>query len=242
MTWATEQRWIPQKPHTGPYPALSQVAWCRTLAVCRSGRRLLPDNRSAADNRHLHRGHLPRPRRSHRSSRRQAGPPALTPGAHPLMRSRVTLVFAVAAVVLGGVLLVPAAYARLASDDSGGGGGGSALERRRARTTPPPPPTLAAGPVSVSFKGEFFSWALLDRQDGQDLRVAEHDRDQLHRVDDQGVDRLRLPATARRQGAARSDEGGGSTRDHRQQRRRGQQGPRRCGRLLQGRVEQRPTR
>ncbi|MFI6783839.1 hypothetical protein [Micromonospora sp. NPDC050276] len=83
------------------------------------------------------------------------------------MRSRVTLVLAITAVVLGGVLLVPTAYARLASDDSSGGGGGGSSSVAAPAPTPPPPPTLAAGPVSVSFKGEFFSWALLDRKTGK---------------------------------------------------------------------------
>ncbi|RAO43372.1 hypothetical protein GAR06_04504 [Micromonospora saelicesensis] len=83
------------------------------------------------------------------------------------MRSRVTLVLAITAVVLGGVLLVPTAYARLASDDGGGGGGGGTSSVAAPAPTPPPPPTLAAGPVSVSFKGEFFSWALLDRTTGK---------------------------------------------------------------------------
>ncbi|MET8355574.1 hypothetical protein [Micromonospora sp. NPDC005171] len=83
------------------------------------------------------------------------------------MRSRVTLVLAITAVVLGGVLLVPTAYARLASDDGGGGGGGGTSSVAAPAPAPPPPPTLAAGPVSVSFKGEFFSWALLDRKTGK---------------------------------------------------------------------------
>ncbi|MDG4807304.1 hypothetical protein O7634_11145 [Micromonospora sp. WMMD1120] len=82
------------------------------------------------------------------------------------MRSRVIMVLAVAAVVLGGVLLVPAAYARLsAGDGSGGSGGGSTVAA--PAPTPPPPPTLAAGPVSVNYQGEFLSWALLDRQTGK---------------------------------------------------------------------------
>lgn len=77
------------------------------------------------------------------------------------MRSRVTLGLAVLAILLGGVMLVPAAYARLAADD------GSGTESVAAPTpTAPPPPTLAASPVAVNFKGEFFSWALLDRQTG----------------------------------------------------------------------------
>src|SRR6185312_17027060 len=82
------------------------------------------------------------------------------------MRSRVTMVFAVVAVLLGGVLLVPTAYARLSTDDSSGGGGGGASVAA-PKPTPPPPPTLAAGRVSVSFKGDFFSWALMDRQTGK---------------------------------------------------------------------------
>ncbi|MGC4745291.1 hypothetical protein ACLQ28_06460 [Micromonospora sp. DT201] len=82
------------------------------------------------------------------------------------MRSRVTLVLAITAVLLGGVLLVPAAYARLSSGDSSGGGGGGASVAAPS-PTPPPPPTLAAGPVSVDFKGQFFSWALMDRQTGK---------------------------------------------------------------------------
>ncbi|MEV4654905.1 hypothetical protein [Micromonospora sp. NPDC049301] len=83
------------------------------------------------------------------------------------MRSRVIMVFAVVAVLLGGVLLVPTAYARLAGDDGSGGGGGGAGSVAAPAPTPPPPPTLAAGPVSVAFKGEFFSWALMDRQTGK---------------------------------------------------------------------------
>ncbi|NJC15165.1 hypothetical protein F4558_004991 [Micromonospora profundi] len=78
----------------------------------------------------------------------------------------MTMVFAVVAVLLGGVLLVPTAYARLSNGDSSGGGGGAASVAAPS-PTPPPPPTLAAGPVSVSFKGEFFSWALLERETGK---------------------------------------------------------------------------
>jgi hypothetical protein len=83
------------------------------------------------------------------------------------MRSRVTMVLAVVAVLLGGVLLVPTAYARLAGDDASGGGGGGAGSVAAPAPTPPPPPTLAAGPVSVAFNGAFFSWALMDRQTGK---------------------------------------------------------------------------
>ncbi|MGC5031563.1 hypothetical protein [Micromonospora sp. DT229] len=79
------------------------------------------------------------------------------------MRSRVTMVFAVTAVLLGGVMLVPTAYARLA------GATGDAAPASVAAPTPepPPPPTLAAAKVSVNFKGEFFSWALMDRESGK---------------------------------------------------------------------------
>ncbi|MFY1618844.1 hypothetical protein [Micromonospora sp. WMMD736] len=85
------------------------------------------------------------------------------------MRSRVTMVLAVVAVILGGVLLVPTAYARLSSDAGGGGGGGttSSVAAPAPAPAPPPPPTLAAGRVSVAFKGDFFSWALLDRGTGK---------------------------------------------------------------------------
>ncbi|MCM0675964.1 hypothetical protein NCC78_14880 [Micromonospora phytophila] len=82
------------------------------------------------------------------------------------MRSRVTMVLAVAAVLLGGGLLVPAAYARLASDEAASGGGGGSSVAAPA-PTPPPPPTLAAGPVSLTFRGEFLAWALMDRETGE---------------------------------------------------------------------------
>ncbi|MEV2236562.1 hypothetical protein [Micromonospora sp. NPDC049891] len=76
------------------------------------------------------------------------------------MRSRVTMVLAATAVLLGGVMLVPAAYARLSAGEANAG-----PESVAAPTPAPPPlPTLAAGKVSVNFKGEFFSWALLDRE------------------------------------------------------------------------------
>ncbi|NLU80197.1 hypothetical protein HCA58_17785 [Micromonospora sp. HNM0581] len=76
------------------------------------------------------------------------------------MRSRVTMVFAATAVLLGGIMLVPAAYARLSAGETE-----SVSESVAAPTpSPPAPPTLAAGTVSVNFEGEFFSWALLDRE------------------------------------------------------------------------------
>ncbi|SCL17118.1 hypothetical protein GA0070624_1213 [Micromonospora rhizosphaerae] len=87
------------------------------------------------------------------------------------MRPRVTMVLAVVAVLLGGGMLVPAAYARLSGGDGlpsiGGIGGGENVPAPAPAPTAPPPPTLAAGPVSVNFRGEFFSWALMDRATGE---------------------------------------------------------------------------
>ena len=81
------------------------------------------------------------------------------------MRPRVIMGLAIVAVALGGVLLVPTAYARLSSDSDGGGGGSAA---KNAALTVPPPPTLAYTKVSVpNFKGSFFSWALMDRKSGE---------------------------------------------------------------------------
>ncbi len=81
------------------------------------------------------------------------------------MRPRVTLVLAITAVLLGGVMLVPAAYARLSGGALPSLGGGTEHVPAPAPTAPPPP-TLADAPVSVNFKGEFFSWALMDRETG----------------------------------------------------------------------------
>ncbi|MEV4844175.1 hypothetical protein AB0K20_13285 [Micromonospora matsumotoense] len=84
------------------------------------------------------------------------------------MRSRVIMVLAVLAVLLGTGLLVPAAYAKLAGDDATGGiGGGTAEKVPAPAPTAPPAPTLAAAPVAVDFKGAFFSWALMDRKTGE---------------------------------------------------------------------------
>ncbi|MGY4898015.1 hypothetical protein ACWEEK_20855 [Micromonospora aurantiaca (nom. illeg.)] len=81
------------------------------------------------------------------------------------MRPRVTLVLAIVAVLIGGVMLVPAAYAKLSGGDGAGGLGGGEQVPAPAPTAPAPP-TLADAPVSVNFKGEFFSWALMDRETG----------------------------------------------------------------------------
>ncbi|HEY0700243.1 MAG TPA: hypothetical protein VGD43_20865 [Micromonospora sp.] len=79
------------------------------------------------------------------------------------MRPRVIMVLAILTIVLGGVLLVPAAYARL----SGGDGDDTEAEPKPEVVAAPPPPTLSAAKVSVSMKADFFSWALLDRKSGK---------------------------------------------------------------------------
>ena len=83
------------------------------------------------------------------------------------MRPRVVLVLAVAALLLGGVLLVPAAAARI----NGGSADAVAASTAPAPTIPPkvvepPEPTLAPGPVSVDVDG-FYSWALMDLETGK---------------------------------------------------------------------------
>ena len=93
------------------------------------------------------------------------------------MRPRVIVLLALAVLALGGVLLVPTAYAKLTGGrtDAGGGGGaaggGKTAEPSAGATPTPPPapaaPTLANAPVSVPFNGKFFSWALLDRATGK---------------------------------------------------------------------------
>lgn len=98
------------------------------------------------------------------------------------MTSRVTLTVMLAAVTVGGVLLVPTASARLVADatpavDNLVGApavdnlaGAAASEQTIARMTgpaqPPAAATLRAAPVSVSVDG-FLSWALLDRATGE---------------------------------------------------------------------------
>ncbi|MFI7069174.1 hypothetical protein [Micromonospora sediminicola] len=84
------------------------------------------------------------------------------------MRPRVTMVLAIVAVLIGGVMLVPAAYAKLSGGDGGSGLGGIGGGQQVPAPSPtaPPAPTLADAPVSVNFKGEFFSWALMDRTTG----------------------------------------------------------------------------
>ncbi|ROT33914.1 hypothetical protein [Micromonospora sp. HM5-17] len=81
------------------------------------------------------------------------------------MRSRLPLVLAIAAIVLGGLLLVPTAYAKLV----GPGSGDSSSPDEEAGIIPaaPPAPTLAAAPVTVRGVDGFVSWALLDRKTGK---------------------------------------------------------------------------
>ncbi|MEV4626575.1 hypothetical protein AB0J90_09850 [Micromonospora sp. NPDC049523] len=82
------------------------------------------------------------------------------------MRPRVIMVLALVAIVAGGVLLVPAAYARF--DDTSTTATESATGSvAAAKLAAPPPPTLAAAPVSVQIDKGFFSWALLDRGTGK---------------------------------------------------------------------------
>ncbi|MFI6331618.1 hypothetical protein ACIBBG_25340 [Micromonospora chersina] len=83
------------------------------------------------------------------------------------MRPRVTMVLAIVAVLIGGGMLVPAAYAKFSSGDGIGGIGGGVEQVPTPEPTAPPKPTLAAGPVSVNFNGKFFSWALMDRKTGK---------------------------------------------------------------------------
>jgi hypothetical protein len=82
------------------------------------------------------------------------------------MRPRVIMVLALATIVAGGVLLVPAAYARLNADATTGAAGPAGTVAV-AKLAAPPPPTLAAAPVSVKVANGFFSWALLDRKTGK---------------------------------------------------------------------------
>ena len=81
------------------------------------------------------------------------------------MRPRVIMVLALAAIVAGGVLLVPTAYARLNADTTTGAGPAGSFAA--ATLTAPPPPTLANAPVSIEVDNGFFSWALLDRETGK---------------------------------------------------------------------------
>jgi hypothetical protein len=93
------------------------------------------------------------------------------------MTSRVTLTAMLAAVMVGGVLLIPAASARLVADATPADAGLAGMPANTADAadtvaqvaeSPQPPvgATLHAAPVSVAVDG-FLSWALLDRTTGE---------------------------------------------------------------------------
>src|SRR6185295_1712742 len=99
------------------------------------------------------------------------------PWSSPAMRPRFVLVAALAAIVLGGALMVPAAYARLRGGSDARTVGSELVVPGQARPpalaaqppappAPPPAPTLAVQPVSLKVDG-FYSWALLDRKTGK---------------------------------------------------------------------------
>lgn len=83
------------------------------------------------------------------------------------MRPRVIMVLAVAAIALGGIILVPAASARMT-----GGAFDLSTIMPPAKVAPAPPaapkpPTLAPAPVTVEVgAGNYVAWALLDRETG----------------------------------------------------------------------------
>ncbi|MFC7549118.1 hypothetical protein [Plantactinospora sp. GCM10030261] len=82
------------------------------------------------------------------------------------MRPRVIMVLAIATIVLGAALLVPAALGTFS-----GGNGPLGLNLAGTRPTPPPPsapppPSLRPASVQVPVDG-FLSWALLDRATGE---------------------------------------------------------------------------
>ncbi|HEU4421729.1 MAG TPA: hypothetical protein VFR67_04215 [Pilimelia sp.] len=92
------------------------------------------------------------------------------------MRPRVILVIALAAVVLGGTLVVSSALPMVSGEDridrpntaaTGSSQAPAPEPVPRPLVAPEPlPPTLAARPVSVKVDG-FYSWALLDRKSGR---------------------------------------------------------------------------
>jgi hypothetical protein len=83
------------------------------------------------------------------------------------MRPRVIMVLAVAAIVLGGIILVPAAYARMTGGTLNLGAIVSHAKIAPAAPAVPKPPRLAPAPVTVAVgSGNYFAWALLDRETG----------------------------------------------------------------------------
>jgi hypothetical protein len=85
------------------------------------------------------------------------------------MRPRVMILVAVAAIVLGGLLVVPGAVAQLREADPAAkdpaAASSSSSSPSPSPSPSPQPPTLQAGPVKVHVTG-FFSWALLGRKSG----------------------------------------------------------------------------
>src|SRR5687767_6545174 len=129
----------------------------RPSALARERRRLHPGRRRSVDGRQC----------------KWVAPPARTvPRPQPLepnrMRPRVILAIALAAIVLGGVLVTSNGFAVLRSEERSsqantrGSGNVHAPGPSTNEAPPPPPPppaaTLAAGPVSVKVNG-FYSWA-----------------------------------------------------------------------------------
>ncbi|MFY1697286.1 MULTISPECIES: hypothetical protein [unclassified Solwaraspora] len=88
------------------------------------------------------------------------------------MTSRVTVTVVLAALVVGAVLMIPTASARLVGDMTSNADNQPATALTESTPTapespePPAVPTLRAAPVSVPVDG-FLSWALLDRASGE---------------------------------------------------------------------------
>ena len=97
---------------------------------------------------------------------------------------------------------MPAAYARLAGGDRGWTRAGPDPLRHAADRAAHDRRAPAAHARRRPGRGEASTassrWALLDRRTGEISGSPNIDRDQLHRVDDQGLARLRLPAPHRR--------------------------------------------
>jgi hypothetical protein len=87
------------------------------------------------------------------------------------MRPRLMIMAALAAIGLGGIMLVPAAVAHLRPDNKSESTGPGWLASTGKSPSPKPspspvPPTLQVRPVSVPVSGGFLSWALMDRKTG----------------------------------------------------------------------------
>jgi hypothetical protein len=86
------------------------------------------------------------------------------------MRSKLSMIAAIAAIVVGGLVFIPAMKMRLGSTvgDAGAAQNPSppTADSPSLPAPPPQPATLRAHPVSVAVDG-FYAWALLDRKTGQ---------------------------------------------------------------------------